>query len=169
MSKTDLCFLTVAEAGRLFRRREVSPVEVVRALLERIEALNGRLNIYITVLAEGALQQAQEAEEDFRRGERLGPLHGIPVGLKDLFYTRGVRTTGGSKVLADFVPQEDATAVARLREAGAVFLGKLNLHEFAYGVTNDNPHYGPAHNPWDPQRIPGGSSPGHGGTHDPHG
>jgi aspartyl-tRNA(Asn)/glutamyl-tRNA(Gln) amidotransferase subunit A len=135
-------------------------------MLARIERLNPKLNAYITVTAEVALAQAKRAEAELyaprgRRGNRdRGALHGIPISLKDNIYTEGIRTTAGSKILKDFIPQHDAQVVVRLKEAGAVILGKTNMHEFAYGVTSNNPHYGPVHNPWDLARIPGGSSGG---------
>jgi aspartyl-tRNA(Asn)/glutamyl-tRNA(Gln) amidotransferase subunit A len=135
-------------------------------MLARIERLNPKLNAYITVTAEVALAQAKRAEAELyaprgRRGNRdRGPLHGIPISLKDNIYTEGIRTTAGSKILRDFIPQHDAQVVVRLKEAGAVILGKTNMHEFAYGVTSNNLHYGPVHNPWDLARIPGGSSGG---------
>lgn len=132
----------------------------MRVYLERIERLNPRLNAYLTVTGQSALDEAQRAEREIARGRWRGPMHGIPVALKDNIYTRGVRTTAGSKVMADFVPDRDAAVVARLREAGAIMLGKTHLHEFAYGVTSNNIFYGPARNPYDLERIPGGSSGG---------
>jgi aspartyl-tRNA(Asn)/glutamyl-tRNA(Gln) amidotransferase subunit A len=135
-------------------------------MLVRIERLNPKLNAYITVTAELALTQAKKAEAELfaprgRKGQRdRGPLHGIPISLKDNIYTEGVRTTAGSKILKGFIPQHDAKIVVQLKEAGAVFLGKTNMHEFAYGITSVNPHYGPVHNPWDLERISGGSSGG---------
>jgi len=159
-SATELAFLPVTELARLLRAKKLSPVELLRAYLERIERLNPRLNAYLTVMAESALREARQAEREIARGKWRGPLHGIPVALKDNIWTRGVRTTAGSKVLADFVPQQDAALVTHLRSAGAVLLGKTHLHEFAYGVTSNNVHYGPARNPYDLERIPGGSSGG---------
>ena len=135
-------------------------------MLARIERLNPKLNAYITVAHELALGQAKKAEAELfaprgRKGQRdRGPLHGIPISLKDNIYTEGVRTTAGSKILKDFIPQRDAKVVVQLKEAGAVILGKTNMHEFAYGVTSNNPHYGPVRNPWDLARISGGSSGG---------
>lgn len=135
-------------------------------MLERIERLNPKLNAFITVTAEIALAQAKKAESELfaPRGRKQhrdrGPLHGIPISLKDNIYTKGIRTTGGSKILRDFIPQHDAPVVFRLKEAGAVILGKTNMHEFAYGVTSNNPHYGAVRNPWDLALIPGGSSGG---------
>ncbi len=135
-------------------------------MLARIEQLNPKLNAYITVTAELALAQAKTAESELfaprgRKGHHdRGPLHGIPVSLKDNIYTKGIRTTGGSRILKDFIPRHDAEVVVLLKEAGAVILGKTNMHEFAYGVTSNNPHFGPVHNPYDLARIPGGSSGG---------
>jgi aspartyl-tRNA(Asn)/glutamyl-tRNA(Gln) amidotransferase subunit A len=135
-------------------------------MLGRIEQINPKLNAYITVTAELALAQAQKAEAELfaPRGRKgfsdRGPLHGIPISLKDNIYTEGVRTTAGSKILKDFIPQHDAQIVVQLKEAGAVILGKTNMHEFAYGVTSNNPHYGPVRNPWYLERIAGGSSGG---------
>ncbi len=166
MNDTDIEFASIEEVGKLFRKRKLSPVELTRLLLSRIELLNPKLNGFITVTAELALAQAKKAESELfaprgRKGYRdRGPLHGIPISLKDNIYTKGVRTTAGSKILKDFIPDEDAAVVALLKEAGAVILGKTNMHEFAYGVTTNNPHYGPARNPWDPARTPGGSSGG---------
>lgn len=156
----ELLYLGIRELGRRIERRDLSPVEVTRAALGRIEALDSSLNSFITVLGEQALRDAESAERAIRTSGSLGPLHGVPVGLKDLYQTRGVRTTAGSRILADWVPDEDATVVERLRRAGAILIGKNNLHEFAFGATNENPHYGPTRNPWDPARVPGGSSGG---------
>jgi aspartyl-tRNA(Asn)/glutamyl-tRNA(Gln) amidotransferase subunit A len=166
MGDADLAFASIEEIARLFRKRKLSPVELTKLMLDWIERLNPKLNAYITVTPELALDQAKKAEAELfaphgRKGQRdRGSLHGIPVSLKDNIHTKGVRTTAGSKILADFVPAHDAVVVAKLKEAGAVLLGKTNLHEFAYGATNNNPHYGPARNPWDLSRIPGGSSGG---------
>jgi aspartyl-tRNA(Asn)/glutamyl-tRNA(Gln) amidotransferase subunit A len=166
MNDSDLAFASIAEIGKLFRKRKLSPVELTKLMLARIEQLNPKLNAYITLSAELALAQAKKAERELfgprgRKGSRdRGPLHGIPVSLKDNIYTEGIRTTAGSKILKDFVPQRDAQVVVLLKEAGAVILGKTNMHEFAYGVTSKNPHYGSVHNPWNLSRIPGGSSGG---------
>ena len=166
MSDADLAFASIEEIARLFRKRKLSPVELAKLMLDRIERLNPKLNAYITVTLDLALAQAKKAEAELfaprgRKSHRdRGPLHGIPISLKDNIYTAGVRTTAGSKILANFVPGHDAVVVVKLKEAGAVLLGKTNLHEFAYGATTNNPHYGPARNPWDLSRIPGGSSGG---------
>jgi aspartyl-tRNA(Asn)/glutamyl-tRNA(Gln) amidotransferase subunit A len=160
MQVDELTVLTIAEAARAFRARQLSPVELAHACLERIEALDGRLNAFITVLPERALAEAKEAEARLARSQPRGPLDGIPFALKDLYETAGIRTTAGAKILADHVPQRDATCVRRLNEAGTVLLGKLNMHEWAYGATTVVSHFGPCHNPWDLERICGGSSGG---------
>jgi aspartyl-tRNA(Asn)/glutamyl-tRNA(Gln) amidotransferase subunit A len=166
MNDADLAFASLDEIGRLFRTRKLSPVELTKLMLARIEQFNPRLNAYLTVTAELALAQAKKAESELSapRGRKShcdrGPLHGIPISLKDNIYTAGIRTTAGSKILKDFVPQHDAQVVVSLKNSGAVFLGKTNMHEFAYGVTSNNPHFGPVRNPWDLSRIPGGSSGG---------
>src|SRR5262249_12366043 len=142
------------------RRRELSPVEVTRAVLSRIDSENPRLNAFLTVMADAALDHARQAEADFADGSDLGPLQGVPVSVKDLFLVQGVETTAGSLIYRGWKPDFDATVVQRLRTGGAVLLGKTHLHELAYGITNNNPHYGPCRNPWDLTRIPGGSSGG---------
>lgn len=159
---TALTRLTIAEAGRLLRAKEVRSAELTEACLARIEEVEPSLNAFITRTPELALAAAREADAELAAGLDRGPLHGIPVAVKDLCATRGVRTTAGSAILADWVPDHDAMVVTRLREGGAVPLGKLNLHEFAYGVTSNNPHYGPVHNPWNLGCHPGGSSGGSG-------
>ena len=154
--------LSLVGLSRRVRRKEISPVEIVRKTLERIDRLGSRLNSYITVMGGQAEAEARAAEREIQKGNYRGPLHGLPIAVKDIFDTRGVRTTAGSKILGERVPDHDASVVARLRKAGAVLIGKTNMHEFSYGVTSDNPHYGPVRNPWDPKRIPGGSSGGSG-------
>jgi len=158
---SELAYATAAELAPQIRARALSPVALVESLLARIERCRV-LNAFITVTADVALAQAREAEREIAGGQYRGPLHGIPVSLKDLIDTRGTRTTCGSRILAEHVPIRDATVTMRLREAGAVLLGKNALHEFAFGVTSNNPHYGPTRNPWDIDRIPGGSSGGSG-------
>ncbi len=161
---TALVWASMGEMARLVATKAVSPVEVVQAHLDRIAALDGQIKAYITVMADAALQAAKLAEAAVMAREPLGPLHGVPVGLKDLYCTKGVKTTGGSRILGDWVPTEDATVVTRLAAAGAIVLGKLNMHEFAYGPEGLNVHYGTSWNPWDSttHRIPGGSSSGSG-------
>src|SRR5438876_1375106 len=166
MDDAELAFASIEEVGKLFRNRKLSPVDLAKLMLARIERLNPKLNAYITATAERALTQAKKAESELcaprgRKGHRdRGPLHGIPISLKDNIYTAGIRTTAGSKILREFIPKEDAVVVAQLKGAGTVLLGKTNMHEFAYGVTSNNPHFGPVRNPWDLTRIPGGSSGG---------
>ncbi len=158
----DLCFLSIAELGGLMRARTVSPVEVTDAHLARIERLNTTLNAFVTVMAEPARAAARQAEAEIAAGRWRGPLHGVPVGLKDIFDTAGVRTTNGSSFFRDHVPAADAEVVRRLRDAGAVPIGKCNTHEFAAGSTTNNPWYGATRNPWALDRSPGGSSGGSG-------
>jgi aspartyl-tRNA(Asn)/glutamyl-tRNA(Gln) amidotransferase subunit A len=154
----------MTELARLIATKTVSPVEVVRAHLDRIAALDGNLHAYITVGADAALDAARAAEAALMTGRPVGPLHGVPYALKDLYDTAGVRTTGGSRIYAERVPAVDATVVRRLAEAGAIALGKLNMVEFAYGPEGLNIHYGHARNPWDraAHRMAGGSSSGSG-------
>jgi aspartyl-tRNA(Asn)/glutamyl-tRNA(Gln) amidotransferase subunit A len=152
--------LTIGEAAEQIRQRKVSPVELTTACLNRIEKLNPVLNAFITVTAESALAEARKAEEEIAQGNYRGPLHGIPVGLKDLIDTAGVRTTCASAVFADRIPAENAYIVRRLKQAGAVVVGKQNMQEFAYGGTSAASYFGSVHNPWDVSRIPGGSSGG---------
>ena len=160
LSQSAPVFLSIEEAGRLLRERELSPVELVDVALARIERWNPGLNAFLTIVAENARRKARVAERAIRRGAASGPLHGIPISLKDNFWTRGIRSTAGSKILANFVPGEDSDVASRLARSGAILLGKTNMHEFAYGITNENPHYGPVRNPWAQERISGGSSGG---------
>ena len=152
--------MTILEAADALRARRVSAVELAAAATARISRLNSKLNAFITVTAEQAREEARQADAELAAGRDRGPLHGIPIAVKDLFCTRGVRTTCGSKVYEDFVPGIDAAVVERLRMAGAVMLGKLNMHEMAYGITSANPHFGPVRNPWNLEHSPGGSSGG---------
>ncbi|MHB1651869.1 MAG: amidase [Desulfitobacteriaceae bacterium] len=156
----ELYYQSIGELAPQIQQKILSPVELTDAVLKRVEAENPKLNAYITVLGEEALEQARKAEREIMAGNWRGPLHGIPMALKDLFYTQGVRTTAGSALLKDFVPQENATVVNHLLDAGVILTGKLNMHELAFGATNENPHFGDAHNPWDGSRITGGSSGG---------
>ena len=160
MNRADLPFQTVAALGDLIRRGEVSPVEVTEAYLERIDALNGDLRAYLTITPELARPAARAAADEIARGQYRGSLHGIPVAVKDQMYTAGVRTTGGSPVFNDFTPDYDATVVARLKQAGAVLLGKLNMTEFA--TTGLSHQFDPPRNPWRRDRSSGGSSSGSG-------
>src|SRR5881409_1759656 len=152
--------ISISEAAELLRHKKISPVDLATACLDRIERFNPLLNAFITVTDESAMAQARVAEEEIRRGDWRGPLHGIPICLKDLIDTAGVRTTCGSALFADRVPTEDAEVVQRLKHAGAVLVGKQNLQEFAYGGTCVSSHYGAVQNPWNPKHIAGGSSGG---------
>ncbi len=154
--------MTIVEAATRLRRRETTSLELTRECLARIESLQPKLNAFLTVTAEPALAQARRMDEELARGADRGPLHGIPVAVKDMFQTKGIRTTSGSALFADHVPDRDAAVVERLAGAGAVLLGKTSMHELAYGITSTNPHFGAVRNPWDPDRIPGGSSGGSG-------
>ena len=158
MDKADIPFLSAGELSRHIQRKELSPVEVTEAYLERIDDVDFKFNAYLTVCRREALNDAREAESAILRGEYLGPTHGIPVAVKDQFWTKGIRTTGGSRFYADFFPDEDATVVANLRKAGAVILGKTNLTEFAmWGFTH---RYSNPRNPWNLDMYTGGSSSG---------
>jgi aspartyl-tRNA(Asn)/glutamyl-tRNA(Gln) amidotransferase subunit A len=162
MAAADLRILDFDLAGlaQAIRERTISPVEVAEAYIARIEQTEPQLNAYLTATIGLAREMARAAEAEIAAGGWRGPLHGIPIALKDLCCTRGIRTTGGSRILADYEPDHDATVWRRLREAGAILLGKLNLHEFAAGASSNNPHWGPVRNPYDLERIPGGSSGG---------
>ncbi|HEY6970594.1 MAG TPA: amidase [Candidatus Angelobacter sp.] len=157
---SNLTSLSLDEASQLVRNKKVSPVELTQACLARIERLNPRLNAFITVTAESGLAEAHAAEADIQHGRWRGPLHGIPIALKDLFDTAGVRTTAASGLFKDRVPAEDAEVVRRLKASGAVLLGKLNMHEFAYGGSSVISYFGPVRNPWALDHIAGGSSAG---------
>jgi aspartyl-tRNA(Asn)/glutamyl-tRNA(Gln) amidotransferase subunit A len=154
--------VTIQEAAAGLRSRRVSSVELVSAALQRIERHDPALNAFITVTAEEALAHARQADEALAGGAARGPLHGIPVAVKDVFCTRGVRTTCGSKLFEDYVPTHDAAVVERLQAAGAVLVGKTGMHELAYGITCNNPHFGAIRNPWNRECVPGGSSGGSG-------
>ncbi len=162
MDNTEICYSSAGELASLIKSRQVSPREVVEAHLERIEATEPTLNSFITVMADQARAAARQCELAMSAGTYRGPLHGVPLGLKDLYYVRGVRNTSGSRIFDDFVPDYDCTVANRFRRAGAVLIGKLNLHQFAFGPTGENPDYGNMHNPWNVDLIPGGSSGGSG-------
>ncbi|SUZ57924.1 uncharacterized protein METZ01_LOCUS10778 [marine metagenome] len=161
MDKSQLPFLSATELGSLIKSREVSPVEATEAYLERIPQIDGKLNSYITVTPDRALADAKKAEQEIVSGKYRGPMHGVPIAVKDQMYTKGILTTGGSTILKDFVPGEDATVISNLNDAGAVLLGKLNMSEFAMGDAFEHP-YGRPHNPWDLSRNAGTSSSGSG-------
>jgi aspartyl-tRNA(Asn)/glutamyl-tRNA(Gln) amidotransferase subunit A len=160
LTSKQLAFLSINQVAPLLERKKVSPAEVVKDVLDRIQDLNSRLNAYVYVNPDEVQRKAKEAEHEIMHGRYRGPLHGIPIALKDNILTARIPTTAGSKILKDFVPTFDASVVRRLRSAGAILIGKTNLSEFAYGATTNNVHFGPTLNPWDTQRTPGGSSGG---------
>ena len=160
MNTSELPFLSAGDLSRLIQSKEVSPVEATEAYLDRIGSLDHRFNSYLTVMREQALADAHQAEEDIASGQHKGPMHGVPVAVKDQFWSKGVRSTGGSRILADFVPDEDATVIANLRKAGAVVLGKTNMTEFA--ITGFSHRYATPRNPWNTDSYTGGSSSGSG-------
>jgi aspartyl-tRNA(Asn)/glutamyl-tRNA(Gln) amidotransferase subunit A len=160
--ETDLARLSLKQVADLLRKKAVSPVELTQACLNRIERYNAALNAFITVGPEQALAAAREMEKEQQRGAWRGALHGVPIALKDNIDTAGVRTTGASELFKDRVPSEDAEVAQRLKQAGAILLGKLNLHEFAYGGTSTVTYFGTMHNPWDLEHVTGGSSGGPG-------
>ena len=160
MDKGDIPFLSVAELSRLIQRKEISPVEATEAYLERIDDLDFKFNAYLTVCRNEALQAAREAEQAITQGNYLGPMHGIPVALKDQLWSKDIRSTGGSRFLADFIPDEDATIIANLKRSGAILLGKTNLTEFA--ITGFSHRYSTPRNPWNLDMYTGGSSSGSG-------
>ncbi len=159
---SGLLSLTATELGPLLKNKELSPVEVTEEIIRMIERVDPVINSYITPLYEESLTQAHHAEREIMQGRYKGPLHGIPLGIKDNFYTKGIRTTAGSLLLADFIPEKNATVVDKLLDAGSIMLGKLNMHEFGGGLTNTNPFYGHARNPWNTEYMTGGSSGGSG-------
>jgi aspartyl-tRNA(Asn)/glutamyl-tRNA(Gln) amidotransferase subunit A len=160
MAPEDTLELNLTELSKLIAARELSSAEAVKAALTRVEQLEGKLNAFITVLREQAPAEANKADQEIAHGNYRGPLHGVPVTIKDMFETAGVLTTGGSKILADWIPETDSTLVERLHAAGAIIIGKTNLDEFGHGGTSTLSHFGPVHNPWNVDRIAGGSSGG---------
>jgi aspartyl-tRNA(Asn)/glutamyl-tRNA(Gln) amidotransferase subunit A len=157
---TSLADMSVAQLAERIRTKQVSPVEVATAFIERTDALDTRIGAFVTRTAESAIAAAKAAETEIASGNYRGPLHGIPVAVKDIYWTEGVRTTSGSIVRGDFVPERDSAAIARLREAGAYYVGKTGTCEFAFDPTGRNEHYGMPNNPWGLDRMPGGSSAG---------
>ena len=151
---------SISELAPLIKSKQVSPKEITLAVLEQIEKLDSKLNAFIEVTAKKALEQAVVAENEVLNGNYRGPLHGIPMAIKDNIYIADEITTMGSKIHKDFIPKENATVIEKLKENGVIFTGKLNMHEYAWGATNDNPHFGACRNPWDTDRISGGSSGG---------
>ncbi|MEX0806245.1 MAG: amidase [Candidatus Binatia bacterium] len=162
MATSDLCYRTIGEAAAGLRRKDFSPIELTQACLDRIESLDGKLHSFLTLTAELALQKAHETEQELRSGKDLGPLHGLPIALKDLYTTKGIRTTCHSAVLQDWVPEYDATTTIKLKQAGTILLGKLGMHEFAFGGPSMDAPFPAVRNPWNTAHIPGGSSSGSG-------
>lgn len=162
MSSNELISKSVIDIAGLIRNQEVSPVEVTNSLLEHIKSLDGQINSYISVTEEQALTEAKKAETEIVNGNYRGVFHGIPLAVKDILYVENEVTTMASKIHSDFVPPQDATVIAHLRAAGAVLTGKLNMHEYAWGIDSNNRHFGAVHNPWNTDKIPGGSSGGSG-------
>ena len=156
----DILHASIAQIAEATRKGEISPVEFIEATLEKIDQCEPQLNTFITVFREESLESARLAEAEIRNGKDLGPLHGVPIALKDIIYVEGTRSTAGSNFFSEESPQFDAALVSKLRDAGAIIIGKTNLHEFAFGVTTENPHFGATANPWDTARVPGGSSGG---------
>ncbi|MCY4575510.1 MAG: amidase, partial [Chloroflexi bacterium] len=154
--------LSLTQIARRIQSQEVSATHALEDVLEHVAHADDTINAFVTVLRDQALQEATAADHMLRAGHLLGPLHGVPVAIKDILTTDGITTTAGSKILADWKPDFDATVVRKLRQAGAVIIGKTNLHEFAFGVTTENPHHGNTRNPWNPDHVPGGSSGGSG-------
>jgi aspartyl-tRNA(Asn)/glutamyl-tRNA(Gln) amidotransferase subunit A len=162
MQPNEICYWNITEAAAALRRKELSPVELTDRVLERIEAVDGKLHSFITSTADLARRQARQAEQELRSGNDRGPLHGIPIALKDLYITNGIRTTCHSAVLENWVPEIDATTVVKLQEAGTILLGKLGMHEFAFGGPSIDAPFPAVRNPWNTEHIPGGSSSGSG-------
>ena len=160
MDELEICYLSATDMANAIKTRKLSPVEIMEAILHRIERLNPKVNAYCTLVAESAMKQARQAEAMVLRGEKLGPLHGVPVSIKDLIFTGGIRTTAGSRIYQNFIPKQDAIAVERLKAAGAIVIGKTNTAEFGWVAITDNPLFGVTRNPWNLELTPGGSSGG---------
>ncbi len=160
MDNLEICCMPVVQMADAIKTKKLSPVEIMDAVLNRIEQLNPKVNAYCTLLAESAKKQANEAETMVMTGKKLGPLHGVPISIKDLIFTKGIRTTGGSKIYENFIPQQDAIVVERLKAAGAIVIGKTNTPEFGWVAIADNPLFGVTRNPWNLELTPGGSSGG---------
>ncbi|PID14201.1 Asp-tRNA(Asn)/Glu-tRNA(Gln) amidotransferase GatCAB subunit A [Sporosarcina sp. P34] len=158
----DLIQKSVEELAPLLESGSLSPIELTKAVLDHAEETQDTINAYMTIYRDEAEQAAREAEKEIKNGNYRGMYHGIPMALKDNLYFKGKVTTMSSKIHKDFIPEDDATVVSKLRDAGVIFTGKLSMHEYAWGITNNNPHYGPVRNPWDTDKIPGGSSGGSG-------
>ncbi len=162
MDSKEICELSISELSRLIQKKEASPLEIVEAYISRVNSLEPQLNSFITLVSDQAIESAKQAEKEIQAGRYLGPLHGIPFGLKDLYYVKGIRNTSGTKIFDGFIPDYDSTITLRLKKAGGILLGKLNMHPLAYGATGENEEYGHMHNPWNTALIAGGSSGGNG-------
>jgi aspartyl-tRNA(Asn)/glutamyl-tRNA(Gln) amidotransferase subunit A len=160
MKNEELCFMPATEMAAAIKQKKISPVEVIDAILNRIDKINPKINAYVTLTAEAARSAAKAAEDAVMKGKALGPLHGVPVSIKDLVFTKGIRTTFGSKLYEHFIPDEDCAFVEKLKAAGAIILGKTNTPEFGLIANTDNPVFGPTRNPWNLTKTPGGSSGG---------
>ena len=160
MDDLEICYLSAVEMADAINNKRLSPVEIMEAVLRRIERLNPKVNAYCTLVAESAMKQARQAEAKVMRKDKLGPLHGVPVSIKDLIFTKGIRTTGGSRIYQNFIPQQDAIVVERLKAAGAIIIGKTNTPEFGWVAVTDNQLFGVTRNPWNLELTPGGSSGG---------
>lgn len=160
MDNSEICRMSALDMRNAIAKGELSPVEAVDAVLDRIDKINPRVNAYCTVVAESARKEAQQAEAKLRKKESLGPLHGVPVSIKDLVFTKGIRTTGGSRLYEDFIPEQDSIVVERLKKAGAIIMGKTNTPAFGWVAVTDNQVFGPTRNPWNQERTSGGSSGG---------
>ena len=160
MDDLELCYMPAVDMAVAISERKLSPVEVMDAILSRIDRLNPGINAYCTLAADDARQQAREAEDRLMKGEGVGRLHGIPVSIKDLIFTKGIRTTSGSRIFQDFIPEQDDIVVERLKQAGAIVIGKTNTPEFGHKGVTDNPLFGATSNPWNLEYTPGGSSGG---------
>ncbi len=160
MGNLEICWMSAREMAEAIRTKQLSPVEIIDAILQRIEQLNPKVNAYCTIVAESALKQANQAEAMVMRGEATGPLHGVPVSIKDMIFTKGIRTTGGSRIYENFIPQQDAIVVERLKAAGAIVIGKTNTAEFGWVAITKNLLFGETRNPWNSALTPGGSSGG---------
>lgn len=156
----ELNYISIKQASELLNKKDVSPVDLTKAVLERIESTDDKINSYITILGDEAIKAAKQAEKEITGGNRKGPLHGIPLGLKDLFVMKGAPSTSGSRMLENFYSPYNATVTQKLMDAGAVIVGKNNMDEFAMGSSNETSYFGPVRNPWDLERVPGGSSGG---------
>jgi len=160
MDNLDVCYLSLEEQVEAIKTKELSPVEMMEAVLSRIEKINPKINAYCTIVADSAKEQAKQAESMVMKGEKQGPLHGVPISIKDLTFTKGIRTTFGSRIFKNFIPEQDSVVVERLKAAGAIIVGKTNTPEFGFKAVTDNALFGVTRNPWNTEHTSGGSSGG---------